>query len=177
MRRAAPLGLLLLLTSCSSNIGFSDFLSDTFTVRRNVNAPVGDSETLRRLRGLPVDVAPLTTEPGDVWPGPIQAQPTLEDLERQQGSPGQAELPVPGSPGFRQQGGTPPALNPPSPGGGVVPTPRGPVAPTGNGSPNFQQYQGTPGGSPGGIMIPNGNGTSTLVHPDGTVETVPTPGK
>ena len=32
MRRAALLGLLLLLPSCSSDIGFSDFLGDTFTV-------------------------------------------------------------------------------------------------------------------------------------------------
>jgi hypothetical protein len=179
MRRAALLGLLLLLPSCSSDIGFSDFLSDTFTVRRNVNAPIGDSETLRRIRDLPVDVPPLTVEPGDVWPGPIQSPPTLEDLERQQGTPGQAELPVPGSPAFRATpgNGAPAVPNQPAPGGGVLQTPRGPAAPTGNQSPNFQQYKGTPGGSPGGILIPNGNGTSTLVHPDGTVETVPTPGK
>ncbi len=25
------------------------------------------------------------------------------------------------------------------------------------------------------IVVPNGNGTSTIIHPDGTVETVPTP--
>jgi hypothetical protein len=25
------------------------------------------------------------------------------------------------------------------------------------------------------IMVPNGNGTTTIIHPDGTIETVPTP--
>ena len=25
------------------------------------------------------------------------------------------------------------------------------------------------------IVVPNGNGTSTVIHPDGTVETIPTP--
>jgi hypothetical protein len=177
MRRAALLGLLLVLTSCSSDIGFSDFLGDTFTVQRNINAPVSDSETIRRLRGLPTDVPPLTTEPGNVWPGPIESQPTLESLQRQQGNAGQPELPVPGAPAFRPQGTSPgappPAANAPQ----VLQTPRGPATSTGNGTPNYQQYQGQPGGSPGGILIPNGNGTSTLVHPDGTVETVPTPGK
>jgi hypothetical protein len=174
MRRAALLGLLLLLPSCSSDIGFSDFLGDTFTVQRNVNAPIGDSETLRRLRGLPTNVPPLTTEPGNVWPGPIESQPTLETLQRQQGTPGQPELPVPGAPGFRPQGGgtTPPTSSVPP-----APTPRGPATSTGPGTPNVQPYQGQPGGTQGGILIPNGNGTSTLVHPDGTVETIPTPGK
>ena len=32
----------------------------------------------------------------------------------------------------------------------------------------------TPGGGQS-IVVPNGNGTSTVIHPDGTVETVPTP--
>jgi len=25
------------------------------------------------------------------------------------------------------------------------------------------------------VVVPNGNGTSTVIHPDGTVETIPTP--
>jgi hypothetical protein len=25
------------------------------------------------------------------------------------------------------------------------------------------------------IMVPNGNGTTTIIHPDGTIETIPTP--
>ncbi|MGC8477299.1 MAG: hypothetical protein ACP5NP_13165 [Acetobacteraceae bacterium] len=35
---------------------------------------------------------------------------------------------------------------------------------------------GAPGPNPpGAVMIPNGNGTSTLILPDGSVKTVPTP--
>jgi hypothetical protein len=71
----------------------------------------------------------------------------------------------------------PPPSSPAPLQGGVLPTQRGPAAPTGNGTAKFQQYQGGPGNAAGGILIPNGNGTSTLVHPDGTVETVPSPGK
>ena len=32
----------------------------------------------------------------------------------------------------------------------------------------------TPGGGQS-IVVPNGNGTSTIIHPNGTVETMPTP--
>ena len=32
---------------------------------------------------------------------------------------------------------------------------------------------GQSGGST--LVVPNGNGTSTIIHPDGSVETVPTP--
>jgi hypothetical protein len=197
MRRLALFGLLLLLPSCS-DVGFPDFLGDVHTVQRNINAPVGDSQMIRRIRGLPTDLPPLTTEPGNVWPGAIAPEPTLETLEQQPGSGQQPEQPVPGSPDFRTPGSSsppggaglqlqlppmpnvppPPRLAPPPPPsrGGVLQTPNGPAVSTGNGGTNFQQYEG-PGNSGGGILIPNGNGTSTLVHPNGTVETVPSPGK
>jgi hypothetical protein len=60
----------------------------------------------------------------------------------------------------------------PSAGSRTFVTPQGPVQGTtgGNGITTFT----APGGGTG-IVVPNGNGTSTLIGPDGTVATVPTP--
>jgi len=198
MRRAALflgpqlLALILLLPGCGS--GFGDFVGDAFTIRRNVNAPQGDSLNMRRVRTQSTDVPALQPEAGNIWPGPPQAEPTLSDLEHQ-GAPGAPEMPVPGSPLYQPQGSSAmppstsaPMANPPVQGvaprpappmaapraPGVLPTPSGPAVSTGNGTSAYQQYSSPKGPSSGGIMIPNGNGTSTLIHPDGSVETVPT---
>jgi hypothetical protein len=40
------------------------------------------------------------------------------------------------------------------------------------GSQNFQAIQPVPNGP---IIVPNGNGTSTVIAPNGTVTTIPTP--
>ena len=64
---------------------------------------------------------------------------------------------------------TPP---PRDPAGQVVPTARGPVVTTG-GTSGYQTTT-TPGGG-SAIIVPNGNGTSTVIHSDGRIETVPTP--
>ena len=88
--------------------------------------------------------------------------------------------------GFTPPGNTSPAagsrapigVQPPSsaggrgPAGGVVNTPQGPAVDTG-GTSGYRQLN-TPRG-PGAIMVPNGNGTSTIISPDGSVQTVPTP--
>ena len=66
------------------------------------------------------------------------------------------------------------AVTPPprDPAGQVVPTARGPVVTTG-GTSGYQTTT-TPGGG-SAIIVPNGNGTSTVIHSDGRIETVPTP--
>jgi hypothetical protein len=188
MRRAALLCLTLALTGCGS--GFGDFIGDTATIRRNVNSPISDSLTTRRVRELPVEVPALQTEPGDVWPGPVQPEPTLQDLQDQarHAPPETTPMPAPGS-------STPPGSN--VPGMAPLPTPgvsrppvavaparpfsppaiqtqRGPAVNAGPVGRNMQNYTAPGNPNAGGIMIPNGNGTSTLVHPDGSVETVPT---
>ena len=56
--------------------------------------------------------------------------------------------------------------------GQVIPTNRGPAVPTGSGA-GYQTTTNPGGGS--SIVVPNGNGTSTVIHPDGRVETIPTP--
>jgi hypothetical protein len=67
------------------------------------------------------------------------------------------------------------------------------LAPLPNGAPSGRPSGGTsPNASPGGypgvpppasgesqpdrrIIVPNGNGTSTVIYPDGRIETIPTP--
>src|SRR3974390_948727 len=106
MRRAALFGIMLLLSGCA----YSAWWKPPFTAGGNPHAPTGDSENLRRVMGQDVEVKPLTPEPGDVWPGAVQALPTLQDVE-QQGNlqPGQ-EQPVLGSP--LQRGTEVPSLQP-----------------------------------------------------------------
>jgi hypothetical protein len=63
-------------------------------------------------------------------------------------------------------------VQPPPPPGGVIQTPEGPGVDTG-GTNSYRQLN-TPRG-PGAIVVPNGNGTSTVINPDGSVQTIPTP--
>lgn len=200
MRRIAFTCLCLALSGC----GFNTWWNAPFTTGKNPNMPIGDSENMRRVTGEQVEAPALTTEPGDIWPGPLPPTPTLQDLE-QQGEQGAPERPVPGSPEFRGQppnlppqpaprgsstppGSTQPGLpnlpapSPPgpisttpparNPAGQVTPTQQGPGITTG-GTSGYQTLT-TPGGG-SAIVVPNGNGTSTIIHSDGRIETVPTP--
>jgi hypothetical protein len=206
MRRIALLSLALALSGC----GYNTWWNPPFTAGYNPNQPVGDSENMLRVRGVEPAVAPLTTEPGDIWPGPLPPSPTLQDLVNSEGMTTQPEQPVPGSPLSR--GVAPPSSSPnPSPGssvppadlqpapgvpplrpapplssyaappaappgrgpgGQVIQTPGGPAVTTGGG-PGYQTTT-TPGGGQA-IVVPNGNGTSTVIHSDGRIETIPTP--
>ena len=208
MRRFALLGLVLLLPACS---GAGTFLEDTHSLTWNPNRPIGDSENMRRVRGLEPQLQTLVPESGNVWPGPVPPEPTLSDLERDTtslgatpdmfGTPpgGQGEPPVgPALPDHRQPrpitrgsstpppndqpglgpalpgptGSTPSSAPGPGPNGRVYQTPEGPAVGT--------RTQGrvdtiNPVGHPGSIVVPNGNGTSTIISPDGSITTVPTP--
>jgi hypothetical protein len=196
MRRHALLGLCLLLPSCGG-YNYATWWNPPFTTGFQPHAPVGDAENMRRARGEDVIVKPLTPEPGDVWPGPLQPEPTLEDLVKQ-GNMGLPEQPVPGSP--LQRGTQPPAQGsstplpgnaqpglppqqpnvsgapaaPPArnPAGQVLQTPGGPAV-TNGGTGGYQTLTEPGGGS--AVVVPNGNGTSTIIHSDGRIETVPTP--
>jgi hypothetical protein len=211
MRRIASLRLILTLspfaltTVALSGCGYKTWDKLPFYSGANVNAPVSDSENMRRVMGEPVEVPPLTPEPGDVWPGPIKPEPTLQDLENG-GLASQPEQPVPGSPntlrgnpqvapnpapGSSTSPGAPPLqLNtpptarttPPSalvtpnrrpPAGQTYQTPAGNTGVTTGGGTNYQSTV-TPGGG-SAIVVPNGNGTSTVIHSDGTIETVTSP--
>jgi len=196
MRRIALLGLTLLLPACQTLVGSpldgaGGFLGDTMTFHRNPNLPAGNAANMQRVEGRQVELTPLTPEPGNVWPGPAAPEPTLEDLERQQSQADMNAQPPPPRPATRGSSTPPgpspampmsvapqpaparaslPPLTPPTT--NVYPTPNGPAVGTQGGN-GVQTYTDPKGGT--GIVVPNGNGTSTLIGADGSVSTVTTP--
>jgi|tagenome__1003787_1003787.scaffolds.fasta_scaffold20902205_2 hypothetical protein len=204
MWRVASLILVLALSGC----GYSTWWNLPFSGGYNPNRPNSESENMQRVLGDISTVEPMTTEPGDIWPGPLPPAPTLKDLEATGGLTSQPEAPVPGSPMSRGIAGPLPSPNPskgsstpsgpnqpglatpqpapplssytsPSaaapgrvPGGQIIQTPGGPAVTTGGGS--GYQTSTSPGGAQS-IIVPNGNGTSTVIHADGRIETIPTP--
>jgi hypothetical protein len=202
MRRTALLGLALLLPGCQNYVGspfdgFGGFIANTQTFESNPNRPIGDTPNMLRAYGREVDVEPLTVESGNVWPGPAPEGPTLQDLQREQNRSDSAAQPPPLQPApppprpqprgsSTQPGSVAPSPAAPTPLPATPPqlpaqrppstqfyqTPSGPVASPqpGNG---VRTYTDPRGGT--GIIVPNNNGTSTLIAPDGTVTTVPNP--
>jgi hypothetical protein len=173
----------LLLSACSGS-GFWRYEQHSFTLPgANPNRPVGSAENFQRAQHKSLtEPAPLLTEAGDIWPPPSAPVPTLKDLQKQQtaevnadGTPGGAAAlaplpPLPSLPGYdispQEPGNAAPPLVYP---GSVVPTQHGhvPINPD-------QGYKpGTSANS--NIIVPNGNGTSTVISPTGQVTTIPTP--
>jgi hypothetical protein len=203
MRRFAPLCLVLastgLLGGCTGTGVFFDHTFQWFG--RNPNAAAGSSETFLRMRGVPVDVPPIMPSQGNIWPTNTGPDLTLQDVEQQQndeirrngGQPPAAG--AAGGPGAGPTNGPNPQINrannadrglpPPAPAPrppgrrSEVPTPGGPSVDVGGGTGRgYRDLQGPSSTntttSNGGILVPNGNGTSTLISPDGSIKTVPT---
>jgi hypothetical protein len=202
MRPIAPLGLTLTLALSLCGCG-NTWWNPPFTGGYNPNLPVNDSDNMRRVMGQDAPTATLESEPGDIWPGPLPPSPTLRDIDTQSnigsagqqpdypnsGGRGSAALPAP-YPARGSSSPPPPvsadqpavptrplthAVVPPPPrdaAGQIIQTTRGPQVITG-GNAGYQTTT-TPGGG-SAIVVPNGNGTSTVIHGDGRVETVPTP--
>ena len=202
MRRLTPLFLLLSLSGCS---GFGEFLDHAFSLPgENPYIPMTDSENYRRAVGQERAVHPLEVEPGNVWPRFDVRDPDSRRRREQPRPRGPARLPRPPlyparslacrpvvnhapaavrhhraasslapqasrRPTYRLR---PPTSAAPSPPGGIVNTHQGPAVDTG-GTNSYRQLN-TPSG-PGAIIVPNGNGTSTIINPNGSVQTVPTP--
>lgn len=150
-----------------------------FTGGFNPHLPVVDSDNMRRAMGQASSTAALESEPGDVWPGPLPPTPTLRDLEGQNGIGSAAQQPNYGTSALPapNRSGSPPApgYTPQTPSNGsgqVIPLSRGQAVTTGGGA--GYQTTTTPGGG-SAIVVPNGNGTSTVIHSDGRIETIPTP--
>lgn len=201
MRRIVPILLsTALLAGCSTMIGnpadgFGGFLGDVISLRANPNRPTIDSPNARRVMGAEVVADPLETEAGNIWPGPLPPARTMSDLQREFGGTlppidapnprGSSSSPSPGvtSPGATPPGATPAALpgaRPIAPqpavqlvpGSRVLQTPGG-AATTVIGSNGVETFT-LPGGRTG-IVMPNANGTLTLIGPDGTTQTIPAP--
>ena len=152
MRRIALVSLTTLLSGC----GYNTWWNPPFSTGTNPNSPVGYSVNMQRVKGRGVAVTPLTTEPGDIWPGPLAPPRPLQDLEKESPTSMQPAAPAKGSP--LNRAGNP--LLAPLPNG----TPATPAPPaTSQAAPDRE------------IIVPNGNGTSTVIHPDGRIETIPTP--
>jgi hypothetical protein len=151
MRRIALVSLTMMLSGC----GYHTWWNPPFVTSQNTNLPVSNSVNMSRVRGEGVAVKPLTTEPGDIWPGPLPPPKTLQDMEREAPVGSSTVAPTKGSP--LDRAGNP--LLAPLPNGAPGSTP----APAGQ--PQVDRR----------IIVPNGNGTSTVIHPDGRIETIPTP--
>ncbi|HVY18438.1 MAG TPA: hypothetical protein VHB27_24675 [Rhodopila sp.] len=203
MRRVALLGLILCLSGCGYKTwsdppfttGTNPNLPDTDS--ENVQRVLG-----HQVNATPIAPEAGNIWPGPLPPSPTLgdleresggAQPQLPTL----GSPlSRGEFP-PSLPQTPSQGSsTPPpggsavppaattapplssyaapAAKPPAavPGGKVLQTPGGPSVTTGGGPGYNTAIQ--PGGGQS-IVVPNGNGTSTVIHADGRIETIPTP--
>ena len=152
MRRIALLSLTMSVGGC----GFNTWWNPPFTTGFNPNVPMTNSVNVGRSMGQGVAVSPLVTEPGDIWPGPLPPARTLQDLQRQ--APATTQLPAPSRSGQINRSSDP--LLAPLPAGSTARTPSG-----GRAAPPADRR----------IIVPNGNGTSTVIHPDGRIETIPTP--
>jgi hypothetical protein len=190
MRRITVLGFLLLLSGCN---GFDGFLDDTFSLHGDPNRPVTTAENVERANGGQPTSTPIAVQAGNVWPGPIKPLPSLADIAKTlPEAEGVPVLPaVPPNPAMPPRSSVPIYTAPPStvapppssspsaqnaptlPRGTTIHTSRGPEVVSG-GTGNFLTLT-SPDGQYAGIMVPNGNGTSTIIRPDGSVETVPAP--
>ncbi len=203
MRRIALIGLTLCLSGCGYktwwNPPFSGGYNPNLPVADSENAQrvMGRSADAAPLNPEPGDIwpGPLPPSPtlGDLESqnggGQPQAPVPGSPLSRGESAPLVPPAPVRGSstppnatvtmptatsapplPTY----GAPPAA-PPAPGatsGKVVQTQSGTAVTTGGSSGYSTAIQ--PGGGQS-IIVPNGNGTSTVIHADGRIETIPTP--
>ena len=177
MRKAALLAIPVLLSGCS---GFGKSIHDTATLPgAHPNMPEGASENMEKVRGHAYMAMPILPESGNIWPGAPQPLPTLRDVEaspnglrdalkdtnsyfgsmtKSHGSGSDSAIQL-GDGGVLEMGEHDGVVN------GVHTTPR----PSLNASVEDNAHKYLKPAQNGTIVIPNGDGTSTLIAPDGTV--------
>lgn len=171
MRKAALLGVCVMMSGCA---GFEKVMSDTISLPgENPNAPAGSDLNMRRVQGQATKEVPILPQGGNVWPGPPDPLPTLEDVARgRAGRPAGADLPATGPQlpdGQEISIGEKESIH------------KGVVASGLYGGPELGH---TAAPATGGVKpvaapieIPNGDGTTTLVHSDGSISTIGTPSR
>lgn len=171
MRKAALLGVCLIMSGCA---GFEKTMSDTMTLPgENPNAPTGSDLNMRRVQGQAAKEVPILPQGGNIWPGPPDPLPTLEDVARGRTA--------------RFSGGDVSAMGPQLPDGQEISMGehesihKGVVGHGLYGAPDPGQTSaplaraGKAVAAP--IEIPNGDGTTTLVNSDGSISTMGTPNR
>ena len=201
MRRSTLLGgmvlpAVLFLGGCS---GLGEFFGDTITLPgANPNLPYGLNENAQRAEGRTLAVTPILPQQGNVWPGPPQPLPTLSDVAHTSGNglhapnygtdqSGPLLGPTQGQP-LRNGGSL-------SMGEGDMVAhgvPQGTFQATSPGTNNSDDFNGGGSTLPSNvpdtasqfrlrgnsgvknppIVIPNGDGTYTVIEPNGQVKTM-----
>jgi hypothetical protein len=176
------LGLGAGLAGC---VGFDDFIDNTLTTRSNPNRPMGDSTNMRRVMGISEASAPVAPEPGNVWPRRVEPLPSLQAPEGGAPPLRPSDAPRPQRVGAAAAPSVPAALGQAAPRQAAaedrIEWPAGPTTrPAGrttpdptSGAPATPRYQtvSTPSGT--NVVVPNGDGSSTVMRPDGSMEQVP----
>lgn len=174
MRKAALLAIPLVLSGCS---GLGKSLQDTATLPgANPNMPEGVSENLEKVKGHTYMAMPLLPESGNIWPGAPQPLPTLRDVEASPNGLRDAMSDTDSYFGSMTKGmdasgvqlGDGGALSIGEHDGvvnGVHPVQR----PSLSSSVEDNAHKYISPSRSGTIVIPNGDGTSTHIDPDGTV--------
>ncbi len=184
MRHVSVVVSVMLLGGCAGS-GFGTYVHDTTRLPwHNPNQPQGSApnhEKVLAVKGA-LQPAPLVMAPAGAWPGPPKAIPSLQDLQRQQNDEMASGTYAP-----HAMSGDLPQL----PGYAVTPPPEPLVAPkqsfpTGVVSGVEGKAVGSTGGAEvtrsvpgpdahGNIVVPNGDGSSTVIGRDGSVTTQPAP--
>jgi hypothetical protein len=146
--------------------------------------PVPPTPTLQELEQQGMGTAPEQPVPGSPLSRGV-VPPGQESGQTEPSPPPQVSHGSSTPPGSNQPGLAPlprqhavvapprgPSVPPPPAPGQVVQTPSGPGVTTG-GTQGYQTMTMPGGGS--AIVVPNGNGTSTVIKSDGSIETIPTP--
>jgi hypothetical protein len=179
----------LLLTLLSGCAGVGNYLHSSIDPFGDPNAPPSETLNMQRARGQQVAVQPVLSQPGDIWPGKVKPIPTLAQIQQNMNVPlGQAYQneygPMPGQNtgaafSVRPTGNAPAAVAGVAVAGVAVgQTLIGPAGPVGIVStPSNGRYQQVSpiNGQGGGILIPSGTGSATLVEPNGQSITVHVP--
>lgn len=161
MQKAAVVGVCLMLSGCS---GLGKYITDTATLPgENPNAPAGSDLNMRRVQGYHNAEPPILPQGGDIWPGPPPPLPTLGDVEKNRsGTALDSDAPESGS--MLPDGGEMSvSAHDTKEQGGKLP----------DAEPDVAEHYGAKRGNTSTIEIPNGDGSVTLIHPDGSVTTVP----